>query len=480
MPMKKYFAFINRYPIFLAFLCCLPYWTYLFFHAQMIIQQDAIGYESLGRLIWEQGWKSYFTTGPNREPLYPALISLSMGLSHLTGIFYQKILTLIQFGFLALTQILIGKMLLKLKVRPPIIALSLLYFGFSPALVNSALSLYSEIATYPFVMGIILSSLAIWEKAQRDENLLPHFLLLVFCFLGVSFVKAAFTVIFPFYIVVMALLLLRISASYPSQKYKGLSYLLMALFLFYFPITAYKFTNKRYNGSFVFTNRGAWALYGNTKRRSQPLTFKKAMTALAYAAGEGACHTFFTKKECDFWSFRQSDAYGYAALKTLTQNGLSADARNRLLIQKSLQLALQHPFTYLFLMGVEGIKLFFWESTRIGFVRYSPRMEALFSFRPFKNGLRLIMSILTFSAFFYAIGFVWRNRLNLMGGKTSNGQEIILFFCITLIFLFIFVHSFFFVLTRYAFPITPLYFILIAFFINAFIQRFQPQSEDYA
>ena len=68
------------------FLCSIVFWVYLIFNTQQLLQNDAIGYEQLGRLIHTQGFVAYFQTGPNREPFYPSLVALSM--------YFETILTI--------------------------------------------------------------------------------------------------------------------------------------------------------------------------------------------------------------------------------------------------------------------------------------------------------------------------------------------------------------------------------------------------
>ena len=45
-----------------VFLICLAYWGYLIFSSSMQISWDAIGYEKLGLIIYEKGWKEFFIT----------------------------------------------------------------------------------------------------------------------------------------------------------------------------------------------------------------------------------------------------------------------------------------------------------------------------------------------------------------------------------------------------------------------------------
>ena len=99
----------------------------------------------------------------------------------------------------------------KLRIPTAITALTLLYLGFSPAIVNSALTLYSEIFTYPFILGIILMGARVWELVQKDYS--PRLLLcslgIGILFVAIMFVKAIFEYILLIFLVPFFYLLLK-------------------------------------------------------------------------------------------------------------------------------------------------------------------------------------------------------------------------------------------------------------------------------
>src|SRR3990167_10242285 len=74
-----------------AFFISALYWAYLFFTTRMFISADAIGFERLGDVIYRNGWVEFFKTGPNREPLYPLTIAISMYWADCLNISYQTI-----------------------------------------------------------------------------------------------------------------------------------------------------------------------------------------------------------------------------------------------------------------------------------------------------------------------------------------------------------------------------------------------------
>ncbi len=444
-------------PIILGvFLLSLLYWIYLALNTRMVIVFDSVDYRDFGRMIQQHGFfPAYFENGPRNEPLYPLLMALSMQLEGVSGVAYTKIMASIGVLVLMLTQIMIYAVVRQLNIRTGICAAVLAYFAISPALNNSAFSLYSEIATYPFILGIVIASGGAWQAIKQNniKTALGYGGLLGILFTATTLVKAVFECICPAYLIIFfgtALYALR------QNKQKVLPCIiciLAALALFYIPITGYKWLNLHYNGNFAITYRGSWALYGNTARRMQPLTVKRFLTALAYAPGQGVCESLFGEKECSFWSFSKSDEFGMA----------KASETSAALIALSEEKALSNPPQYALLMTIEGLKMFFWESTQIGFVEYPPWLTRIYNTQVFKNALRLVVAMITLPA----VLWLW---LRLRRPDVSP----LLLSIGLLTILTIFFYSFFFILTRYALPIAPLYWISIAVLISDNRRSFKP------
>jgi hypothetical protein len=335
-------------------------------------------------------------------------------------------------------------------------------------MVNSALSLYSEIAIYPFLLGIILFATAAWQSLCAEipgYKIFSYATGFALCFIVSTLTKAAFELIFPIFLIPFLSLGLHFFLQKNFSAFKNsLVFLAAALIIFYSAISGYKWLNKTYNGQFVITDRGAWALYGNTDRRMEPLSFKRFLIALAYVPGEGVCRKLFSEKECSFWSFRESDTRGFDKSNEFLQKGIDKDQMNKEMISLSLQKIGQNPAQYLLFMGLEGLKMFFWESTQIGFVAYPDWLQRLFEFDLFKDGLRLAIFLLTFGSVIYSIVYISRNRRVLADAQFQNQQSIgALFFVLLMILVYTGLHSFFFTLTRYSLPIAPLYLVTIAF-----------------
>lgn len=453
---------------FYAFLLSFIYWGYLLYASEMTIQYDSINYEKMGRLLAQDQWIEYFKTGPNREPVYPLLVSISMKMADLFVVSYQKTLAAFQILILFFTQILSLKILKRLHVSKIWRAFAIFYIGISPAMVNSALSLYSEIAIYPFLLGIILFAAAAWQSLCAETpgyKILPYATGFALCFILSTLTKAVFELIFPIFLIPFIIVTLRSLLRKNFSAFKNsLMFLATVLIIFYSAISGYKWLNKTYNGQFVITDRGAWALYGNTDRRMAPLTWKRFFVALTYVPGEGVCRRLFPQEECSFWSFRESDTRGFDKSNEFLQKGIDKDQMNKEMISLSLQKIGQNPAQYLLFMGLEGLKMFFWESTQIGFVAYPDWLQRLFEFDFFKDGLRLAIFLLTFASVTYSIVYISKNRRVLADVQFQNQQSIgVLFFVLLMIFVYTGLHSFFFTLTRYSLPIAPLYLVTIAF-----------------
>ncbi len=441
-------------PISWAFIISSIYWIYLNCTSSMIIVFDSIGYEELGRMLSTDGWFPYFQGGPNREPVYPFLISIAMDFANKFSVSYQSILTPIQIFILFLTQYLTFRLLKNLRISSWITALIILYLGISPGLVNSALSLYSEIVTYPSILMIILLSTKSWQSIQsgRTKKTLLYASALGITLLLITLTKAVFEIITPLFLIPFMCLILKHLLKRPLKPLlTSLSFLLITLTIFYSGIFLYKYLNKIHNGNFALTNRGAWALYGNTARRMKATTFRQFLIALAYMPGEGVCKELFSEEECDFWSFKKSDELGYGKNAELHNIGTKGNVIDAQLIKLSKNEILKNPPKYILYAGIENMKMLFWESTQIGFVIYPEWLTKLFAFTPFKNGLRLFIFCITLSSILLSIR------------KIKQTSSPIPPFTLLLILVYIGIHSFFFTLTRYSLPIAPLFLILIAY-----------------
>ncbi len=453
-------------PTVIVFILSIAYWTYLSLATKMILAFDAIGYQELGKLLYTDGWIAYFKTGPNREPLYPFLISIAMHLEQVTGWAYVQFMAIFGMVLMFLTQLLTYLILRHLKVREGICALVLAYLAVSPALNNAAFSLYSEIAAFPLVLGIILFSHAAWKAVTKNDipRSIAYGALLGFMLLAATLVKAVFECISPAYLLIWAVVssvnMLRQRSFHIIPLLLGLA---AGLAFYYVPITAYKGLNLKYNGHYAVTNRGAWALYGSTARRVEPLTPQRFAAGLAYVPGEGVCASHFSAQDCAFWSFQESDRLGYAKNTEMIGQNLPPEAMNTALLKASVQQALHNPFQYFVLTALEGLKMFFWESTKIGFVEYPAWLEKIYDMKLLNNALRFLMSLLSLAA--------W---IRLWFAPPKSGSMLASFIR-WLILLYILFFAFFFILTRYALPLAPLYLIALGLWAD---QKLASQSKQ--
>lgn len=447
-------------PIFWAFLISFIYWVYLALTSRMIIAFDACNYEDLGRILSGKHWLDYFLNGPGREPFYPLLISISMRLGNFFSFPYQMIQVFLQFLILFITQLLILRILRLLKISVWISTFTVFYLGVSPAMVNSALSLYSEIATYPLILAIILLMYKSWVSFPGQK---AHIITLAIAS-GLTFVlmtlnKGIFEVITPVFV---SLFFLSTLLTRNKQFIlNAMKYLVIFSVVFYTLIMGYKLTNKILNGNFMITGRGGLTLYGSAARRVEPLTPERFLTALAYVPGEGICKSIFGQEKCYFWSLFKINEFGLRKIGELEAMGLRAEEIEKGAVRAALNKILQNPAQFNLLWFIEGFKMLFWESTQIGYVAYSPALTKFFCWLPLRNGLRFLMSILTFAALAYLVNFLLRERKNLF--LSQGNIKIILFLIFLLIFLFCYAYALCIIIPRYAFPIVPLYLIIIAF-----------------
>lgn len=458
----------NRGLILFAFIVPLLFWIYLFFSTNMVIAFDGLGYQTRGLIIYNHGWAEYFKTGPHKAPLFASLIAISRHLSDYLPLNFLKIQTLIHMLILAFTQILSYKLLRLLKINSLIICATILYIGLSPAIINSAFSLWAEIITYPFILIIVITSFRAWKAIYSSQHSKKVFFLamtLGLSFFGISMVKAVFEGVFILFLLPYFLL------GYHSLRSKQLFvfrkasiFLITTIILFNAPLLAYKTLNYKYNQHFALTNRGANIVYGNTIKRTHKLTFRDVAASLASIPGEGVCRKIFTKNECWRWGATAHDFYGKAKLKELQESGMPTEEIDPMLFSMARKQIRKKPLQFLFLVGIENFKMFFWESTSIGYVNYPPRLTKLFHFGPFKNGIRLIISILTIWSFLFTVSYMWKNRHFKKKISSLTDQELfILLPILSLIIAYTLLHSFVTIHTRYGLTIAPLFLIMIAF-----------------
>ena len=466
-------AFVLRDPVILAFLISIVYWIYLALTTRMSIQFDAVGYEHLGRMISEQGWVEYFRTGPNREPMYPALISLAMGLGRILGLAYQLIQASLQLFVLFLSQLLVLYILRILKINNLFTALTVFYLGVSPAIVNSALSLYSEVVMYPLVLvGIILVYKSWLAFTGKRICIVILAMVTSLSFVSMALSKAIFEFVTPVFFCLFLLSIL-----YTRNRkliFNFLIYLTVFFTIFYLLIGGYKSVNKTFNGSAVIRDSGALVAYVTTHQRMEPLTSEHFVTALAYIPGEAVCQSIFGEEKCRFWSFANGDKLASPKISELNNSKMSTQEINDMLISISKRKILQNPGQFVLFAIIEGAKMFFWESTRIGFVVYPPILEKIFNFTPFKNGLRLGMAFLTLFSIGYLVLLLWRQRRDVF---RTESPLLLVYLCLLFIFSFISCYSLAIIITRYALPIAPFYLIIITYVMEKHVFAIRTHDE---
>jgi len=451
----------------ISFFIPLLYWVYLACTTQMLLQHDALGYEQLGRSLQEDGWMAYFQGGPNREPLYPLLVSVSMRLAALARFSYQSVLLLLQIGVLLLSQRLLFLILREVRVRPGITAGIIFYFGISPAVVNSALSLYSEIISYPLVLMIIYwSLLCLKEKALSPAGrLLFKGLTLGALLFLLTMAKAITEAVAPVFMLSLFTGKIFFDRAGSRQAF-GRNTIMVGsgLIVFFVLISGYKFLNYRYNGSFSLTNRGAEALYGNTARRVDPSAVKRIPAALASIPGPEFCPALLKNNEdCFFWSAQKSDDLMDELAASPARQQMSRQQWNEYNFRLTKHLIVQNPVPYGIFWALEGVKMVFWDSVSIGFVVYPSWLRNFYSIPVIHLGLPFLSAFVAFFVLGYGLRYLFCGR---------DRQRKSLAVCVFAFWLpWVAAHNFFFVLPRYVLSLTPVYLVLIALALDEIIPR---------
>lgn len=464
-----------------VFLLCFAYWAYLILNSQMEVEFDAIEYEQLGKMIYQQGWQEYFRTGPNREPLYPFTIAVSMNVAQGLGVSYQMVQKSLQIGILFLTQLILLAFMTRMKVNHVVKIFVLLYFGFSPAMVNSALSLYSEIAAYPFVLGIVWFSCRAWHNIHLSgyKKVLLSSILTAASFTFASLAKGIFQYVYVFFFLTFAYAALR---SFLKKNWMqcrvAVIYIALTTFFFGSAMMGYRLLNKTYNGKFDFTNRYDNLLFGNAAKRVDKVDFQLFLAHLASIPGGGVCRKFFSEEQCQYCEFFYADRYRSQLLEERLK-GIAREERQSKTVQLALTEMAKNPAQYVILTSVESLKMAFWESSQIGFVAYPSFLEKLFASGIFRYGIRFAVSFLTYVSLFTVLVRTIRRRKMLLDFLAQDHARLqIGFFLLVVIIPFSGLYAMYSILTRFAFPIVPLYHLCIAYCLNEFVEAFYPVSNE--
>ena len=459
-----------------VFFCCFIYWGYLFRSSSMVIQFDAVGYEELGTMIYREGWEAFLRTGPHREPLYPWLVATSMHIADTTGTPYQSIQKFFQVAILFTTQLMLMALLKVAGIRDGIIAVTILYFGFSPAIVNSALSLYSEIAAYPAVLAIVWGGWYCWRAVHREKTsrVIAGAAFTALAFAWATFVKGIFQYVFLLFIIPFVLTTIEAVLKRNFKKmFNGIIFLVIAVVTLGSLVISYRYANKRLNGNLEFSNRYDGNLFGTAAKRTGKLSSELFLAHLASVPGGGVCRVFFSKETCQYCEFFGMDLYRATELPPLLkENGVETLGAERTheIISLAFKKIADNPLQYFFLTALESLKMAFWESTQIGFVTYPEPLKRLFHFSPFKNGIRFVLVALTYFSLFHLIVRTYRRRSELFIFDARKGVKIqIEFFVLLTIVSFTALYAPFSILTRFALPITTLYLLCIAFTLQDFL-----------
>jgi hypothetical protein len=254
----------------LAFFMLTGWWVYLFFTSQFVVVYDSSGYEDSGRMIAHQGWAEFLRHGPQREPMFPWLIALSMRLGEWWKVSYYYPIKVIGLIFLSLTMVFSYRLMRMLSISRWLACVFVFYLGISPTMSTSSMRLWSEFAAYPWVVLAVIWSIKSWEylelpsgKGRGYSRTMGYAAMVALMFLGVMSVKAIaegvlLLFLWPFY--------WRVFSSWRTgdliKARQVIVFCLAVLFIFEGAACTWRACNYHYNGEFAFTNRGDWALYG--------------------------------------------------------------------------------------------------------------------------------------------------------------------------------------------------------------------------
>lgn len=453
----------------LALAVCVPWWLYLAASSQMVLQWDAAEYNALGEMLARQGWHTFLATGPHREPLYPLLVALAWRLGELFAFPYQKVLVALQFGLVALTQLLLLRLAAAMGVGKRVAVAAAVYVGVSPAIVNSACSMFSEVLAYPFVLAATLLTARAWAAQERGEVGKSVGLGLA---TGLVLAAGAFTKGVLAYVSLLVAVCVGVRGIVGWRRRRGgaaaaaLGFAVAVVVVVAAFDFSYRDLNRRYNGNFEFTTRYLGLLYGNAAKRAMPLTARQYLAHVAAIPGGTVCQLLFTEEECAFCEFGIADELWLTELPRRLAGvppGQQRAATLRLVREK----VLQAPVAYTFLGITQVLRMPFWESTQLGYVTYPRWLARLYAAPVARYGVRLALGLLTLAALLRAAARLarsrWRDESPRELPSTAAARGAVLLVAVAFMTLYLPFST----LTRYALPIAPLYLLLIADMLDA-------------
>lgn len=441
----------------------------------MNIAYDSIGFEENGRILKAQGLSGYLKNGPQKEPFYATTISLSMRIAETQHVDYKKVQTALQLLLLFLGQLLLYQLLRRLQLNETVTSAAILYYGFSPGLISCGLDLYSEIATLPFtVLSVLLVSKAWHFLLQGDRKSTTLYALFFALTATVAvFSKAVLIILYPLFLLpFLAVLTSSLAKGKKERAHSALIFLVIFSIIFFPTINAYRSLNEKYNGNYTFTDdRGTPMLYTLAIKRTAPLTKEYLSLALSSVPGQNVCRAFNTKEACYQWLFDGSADLGLRKRSELAQEHIPGQQISQTLLFSGIRQILSNPLQYAFFSFLEALKMFFWESTKIGFVSYPDWLTHIHDNALVKNALRLFMASATlFSILFTGVRvFKNRRRIYLTDGLHEKYQH--LFFLFFFLMLFVGLCALVQTATRYSLPVAPLFIAVIAFTADAVFSK---------
>ncbi len=417
----------------------------------MLISGDAIGYHGLGETFQRQDWGAYFLNGPNREPGYPLLVAASLTLGQWTGVDYQVILKAVQLILLGTAQLLVWRWLYLLGASSAGIMLAVGYIGFSPALLNAALSMYSEILIIPILVTLILAHVY-WGQAlcgQKRWTTVFWSIWIALLWLACIFVKAVFWYVFLMYWPLLMMVL--IGKLSPGKRVWALSGWILAAVIVVASVQSYLNIQFSYNGSRMLTDRGNYIFYANTVRRTAVIDHQRALAGVLSVPGEGVCNALMRPEDCWYWGILNQDKIGFAPLMAWSQSRLSGKQRDDRLFAMGFDAIKTNPGQYVLYTFFEAFKMLFWESTQVSYVQYPPWLEGLYAKGIVKNLWRLFPALISLWAFMALVVHMWGLR------QAQWDRSFSVIVLLLVIVLLSGMYALATIVTRYAFMFGPLW-----------------------
>jgi hypothetical protein len=383
--------------------------VFLWWNTSPKLEYDAKNFWDYSQLFKTDGFRhALLQTVPPREPGYPLFlyaISRAAGTERA-----PHVVSGIQFVLLLLTACFAASLASQWRVPRIVPYATFVSVALSPALLNTAQTLYAEtFACFFFSLWVWGAVHAVSQNPGRVQRAMGVFSAIAGSALILS--RPTYLHIVAVSLVGWFFILWRHATFEGTFLLKGAVY---GVLVFTLPVLWME-RNLHTDGLFNLADHAGVVLKGRYEKSLEPYRAREILGAALNAASESVCHSVFS--DCERYSFDHANAYGYAASREMqeAEHLTTARANQKLFKQTMHRIVLTHPVRFALFGVFELIQLTFFETLSTGASQsHSRLLSRVESSGILRGAVHLGLSI------FYALG-VWGLLFSL--ATSRNGPQ---------------------------------------------------------